>query len=99
MTANGGFEERMTIATLIAAGNLDDRLIDRVLGLLRELDPKAAFLHWIDEGDAADLRFSGKGRDARWALDGLEGVDIVVQPEEPRWRRLLVADRHRAGMH
>jgi phosphoserine phosphatase len=92
MTANGGFEERMTIATLIAAGNLDDRLIDRVLGLLRELDPKAAFLHWIDEGDAADLRFSGKGRDARWALDGLEGVDIVVQPEEPRWRRLLVAD-------
>jgi phosphoserine phosphatase len=92
MTANGGFEERMTIATLIAAGNLDDRLIDRVLGLLRELDPNAAFLHWIDEGDAADLRFSGKGRDARWALDGLEGVDIVVQPEEPRWRRLLVAD-------
>ena len=82
----------MTIATLIAAGKLDDRLIDRVLGLLRELDPKAAFLHWIDEGDAADLRFSGKGRDARWALDGLEGVDIVVQPEEPRWRRLLVAD-------
>ena len=82
----------MTIATLIAAGRLDDRLVDRVLGLLRELDPRAAFLHWIDEGDAADLRFSGKGRDARWALDGLEGVDIVVQPEEPRWRRLLVAD-------
>jgi len=82
----------MTIATLIAAGRLDDRLVDRVLGLLRELDPKAVFLHWIDEGDAADLRFSGKGRDARWALDGLEGVDIVVQSEEPRWRRLLVAD-------
>jgi hypothetical protein len=92
MTVNGGFEERMTIATLIAAGKLDDRLVDRVLGLLRELDPKAAFRHWIDEGDAADLRFAGKGRDARWALDGLEGVDIVVQPEEPRWRRLLVAD-------
>ena len=63
-----------------------------MLGLLRELDPKAAFLHWIDECDAADLRFAGKGRDARWALDGLEGVDIVVQPEEPRWKRLLVAD-------
>ena len=82
----------MTIATLIAAGRLDDRLVDRALGLLRELDPKAAFVHWIDEGDAADLRFSGKGRDARWALDGIEGVDIVVQPEEPRWRRLFVAD-------
>jgi phosphoserine phosphatase len=82
----------MTIATLIAAGRLDDRLIDRILGLLRELDPAAAFLRWIDEGDAAELRFSGSGKDARWALDGLEGVDIIVQPDEPRWKRLLVAD-------
>jgi phosphoserine phosphatase len=82
----------MAIATLIAAGRLDDRLIDRALGLLRELDPKAAFLHWIDEGDAADLRFTGEPRNARWALDGLEGVDLVVQPDEPRWKRLLVAD-------
>ena len=82
----------MGIATLIAAGRLDDRLIDRALGLLRELDPAACFLHWIDEGDAADLRFLGRGKDARWALDGLEGVDIVVQSEEPRWKRLLVAD-------
>jgi phosphoserine phosphatase len=67
-------------------------LVDRVLGLLRELDPAAAFVRWIDERDAADLRFSGKARDARWALDGLEGVDIIVQPDEPRWKRLLVAD-------
>ena len=82
----------MGVATLIAAGRLDDRLVDRVLGLLREFDPDAAFLRWIDEGDAADLRFAGKARDARWALDGLEGVDIIVQPDEPRWKRLLVAD-------
>ena len=82
----------MAIATLIAAGRLDDRLVDRALGLLRELDPAAAFLHWIDEGDAADLRFSGDGKAARWALDTLEGVDLVVQPEEPRWKRLFVAD-------
>jgi phosphoserine phosphatase len=82
----------MGIATLIAAGRLDDRLIDRALGLLRELDPATAFLRWIDEGDAADLSFAGNASDARWALDGLEQVDIVVQPEEPRWRRLLVSD-------
>ena len=82
----------MGVATLIAARRLDDRLVDRVLGLLRELDPKASFSHWIDEGDAADLKFSGSAKDARWALDGLEGVDIVVQPEEQRWKRLLVAD-------
>jgi phosphoserine phosphatase len=38
------------------------------------------------------LRFSGDAKAARWALDGLEGMDIVVQPDEPRWKRLLVAD-------
>jgi len=82
----------MATATLIAAGKLDDRLLYRALGLLRELDPAAAFLRWVDEGDAADLGFAGNARDARWALDGLDGVDIVVQPDEPRWKRLLVAD-------
>ena len=82
----------MAIATLIAAGRLDDRLVDRALGLLREVDPKASFLHWIDEGDAADLGFSGDFKSARWALSGLEDVDFVVQQDEPRWRRLFVAD-------
>ena len=82
----------MAIATLIAQGRLDDRLVERALGLLREIDPKAAFLYWIDEGDAADLRFSGSARHANWAVDALENLDIVVQPEEPRWKRLLVAD-------
>ena len=82
----------MAIATLIAAGRLDDRLVERALGLLREIDPKAAFLHWIDEGDAADLCFTGDSKAARWAVDSLEGVDFVVQPEEPRWKRLFVAD-------
>ena len=82
----------MTIATLIAAGRLDDRLIDRALGLLREVDPRAAFRAWIDEGDAADLSFNGDVKSARWALAGLEGIDVFVQAEEPRWRKLLVAD-------
>ena len=82
----------MAIATLIAAGRLDDRLIDRALGLLREVDPAAVFDHWIDEGDAADLRFAGDIKTARWALASLDGVDVVVQPDEPRWRRLFVAD-------
>ena len=82
----------MAIATLIAAGRLDDRLVDRALGLLRELDPKAAFDRWIDEGDAADLAFSGDAKAARWALTSLGSVDVVLQPGEPRWRRLLVSD-------
>ena len=82
----------MAIATLIAAGRLDDRLIDRALGMLREIDPRAGFLHWIDEGDAADLHFNGDLKGARWALEGLSEVDVFVQPDEPRFRRLLVAD-------
>lgn len=82
----------MAIATLIAAGRLDDRLIDRALGLLRELDPRASFRHWIDEGEAADLNFAGDAKSARWALAALDRLDVVVQADEPRWRRLLVAD-------
>ena len=82
----------MGIATLIAAGRLDDRLVDRALGLLREHDPAARFGEWIDEGDAADLITSANARAARWALDALPGVDVVIQPDSPRWKRLLVAD-------
>ena len=82
----------MLIATLIAAGRLDDRLVDRALGLLRELDPKARFGGWIDEGDAVDLRVSADARAVRWTLEALPEVDVVVQPEEPRFRKLLVAD-------
>ena len=66
--------------------------MDRALGLLREVDPKAVFRHWIDEGDAADLSFSGDFKTARWALSSLDEVDVVVQPDEPRWKRLLVSD-------
>ncbi|HET9145641.1 MAG TPA: phosphoserine phosphatase SerB [Sphingomicrobium sp.] len=82
----------MGVATLIAAGRLDDRLVERALGLLREIDPATAFIHWIDEGDAADLRFNGDSKSARWVLDQIDRVDVVVQPDEPRWKRLLVAD-------
>jgi phosphoserine phosphatase len=82
----------MAIATLIAVGSLDDRLIDRALGSLREIDPRAAFSAWIDEGDAVDLRVHGDTQAIRWALDGIEGVDVFVQPEEDRFKRLLVAD-------
>ena len=82
----------MPIATLIAAGRLNDRLVDRALGLLREVDPNAAFRQWIDEGDAADLVVSGDLAAARWALHSLPDADVVIQEEEPRFRRLLVAD-------
>jgi phosphoserine phosphatase len=82
----------MLIATLIAAGRLDDRIVDRALGLVREIDPQARFGGWIDDGDAVDLHLTGDARAIRWALESLPEVDVVVQPPEPRFHRLLVAD-------
>jgi phosphoserine phosphatase len=84
--------DTMAIATLIAAGRLDDRLVDRALGLLREVDPGARFVHWIDEGEAADLYFTGDLASARWALEAYPALGFVVQPDERRWKRLFVAD-------
>jgi phosphoserine phosphatase len=80
------------IATLIAAGRLDDRLIGRALGLLRELDPNADFAAWIDGGDAADLHFATDLKAARWALEELPAVDVIIQADTAREKKLLVAD-------
>jgi phosphoserine phosphatase len=77
----------LAIATLIAAGRLDDRLLQAALGRVGH----ARFLRWIDEGDAADLDVANR-EDARARLEGWEGVDIVVLPKGPRLKRLLVAD-------
>jgi phosphoserine phosphatase len=77
----------LLIATLIAAGRLDDRLLqaalDRVDG--------ARFVGWVDEGDAADIEV-GDVPGARAALEGWEGVDVVMQPAGKRRKELLVAD-------
>ncbi|WP_309612425.1 phosphoserine phosphatase SerB [Sphingomonas sp.] len=73
----------MTIATLIAAGRLDDRLAE------------AACAHfgarrgaWVDPGSALDLQFDGKVP----AVDGWESVDLLPITPGPRRRLLLVAD-------
>jgi phosphoserine phosphatase len=75
------------IATLIAAGRLDDRLLAGALGRLAG----AAFERWLDEGDAADLAVPDAAA-ARAALEGWEGCDVVVQQAATRAKKLLVAD-------
>jgi phosphoserine phosphatase len=77
----------LLIATLIAAGRLDDRLL---AAALQRLD-RARFLGWVDEGDAADLEVH-HAQVARQAFEGWEGVDVVVQPKADRGKQLLVAD-------
>ncbi len=76
----------MLIATLIAAGRLDDRLLAEAL----ERVPGARFLAWIDEGDAVDLEVPEAG--ARTALEGWNGCDVIVQPAAGRAKKLLAAD-------
>ena len=77
----------MAIATLIAAGRLDDRLLAAALKRL----PSARFLGWVDEGDAADLDVADAAG-SRHALDDWEGVDLIVQTDRQRRKMLLVAD-------
>ncbi|MES2904993.1 MAG: phosphoserine phosphatase SerB [Pseudomonadota bacterium] len=76
----------MFIATLIAAGRLDDRLLAEALDRL----PGARFVQWVDEGDAVDLEVPNLS--ARTAFEGWNGCDVVVQPVEGREKKLLAAD-------
>lgn len=49
--------------------------------------------HWIEHGRACDIRFTGEMNAARFALEGLiDDVDIIVQVEAERRRKLIVAD-------
>lgn len=84
----------MFIATLIAAETLDERAIDVARDALAGAGGVPGAVRWIEPGVAADLPF---GRidpaGARAVLEGLlPGVDVVVQPEAGRLKRLLVAD-------
>lgn len=58
----------------------------------RDRLPDAGEWHWLDEGKAADLFFTGDPAAARAALTGLDGIDIIVQPVEGRAKKLLIAD-------
>ena len=78
----------MTIATLIAAGRLDERLLDAALARL----PGARLSSWIDEGDAADLEIDVTREEVRAAFEGWEGVDVIAHPPGPREKKLFVAD-------
>lgn len=78
----------MTIATLIAAGRLDERLLEAALARF----PGARLCRWIERGSAADIE-ANVGRSAvRAAYEGWEGVDVIAHPPGAREKRLLIAD-------
>jgi phosphoserine phosphatase len=78
----------LTIATLIAADRLDERLLDAAIARLGS----ARLWQWVEEGSAADLVFDENPAAVRAVYEGWEGVDIIVQPPGPREKMLLVAD-------
>ncbi|MEA3001233.1 MAG: phosphoserine phosphatase [Sphingomonadales bacterium] len=83
----------MFIATLIAADRLSSGEISAAEDALRAAGVHAFGRSWIEEDKACDLLFSMLTGAARRALEGLlPGVDVVVQGEAGRRRRLLVAD-------
>ena len=86
MRAIGG--SGLAIATLIAAGRLDERLLEAALGRF----PGARLAHWIERGSAADVEIDADRAAVRAAYEGWEGVDVIAHPPGPREKKLLVAD-------
>jgi phosphoserine phosphatase len=83
----------MFIATLIAKDRLADGDISVASDALADAGLAPFGRSWIEADRACDLLFSGAPGGARSALEGLvPGVDVVVQGESSRRRRLLVAD-------
>jgi phosphoserine phosphatase len=83
----------MFIATLIAKDRLAGGDISAAADALAAAGIAPYGRSWIEEDKACDLLFSAAPGPARAALEGvLAGIDVVVQGEASRRRRLLVAD-------
>lgn len=83
----------MFIATLIASETLEAGDISAAADRLAAAGLNVGGSAWIEQGVACDLRFDSDPAAARAALEGfLAGVDVIVQREADRRRRLLVAD-------
>jgi phosphoserine phosphatase len=83
----------MFIATLIAKDRLSGGDISAAEDRMAAAGAHAFARSWIEDDEACDLLFSQGEDAARAALEGaLDEIDVIVQPEAERRRRLLVAD-------
>jgi phosphoserine phosphatase len=81
------------IATLVASGGLNGADISDARARLAESGAEPGVARWIEAGIACDLPFTGDPASARAVLEGVfAGVDVIVQQEAARRRRMLVAD-------
>jgi phosphoserine phosphatase len=83
----------MFIATLIAKDRLSGGDISAASDALAAAGISPYGRSWIEEDKACDLLFPGGPAPARAALEGaIADVDVIVQGEASRRRKLLVAD-------
>ena len=82
----------MFIATLIAKPRLAGGDISEAEDALRDAGIEPMGRSWIEDDRACDLLFSADPAVARRALEGCGAVDVVVQGEAGRRKKLLVAD-------
>ena len=83
----------MFIATLIAKERLSSGDISSARDAMAAAGVAPTRDAWVEESQACDLFFDGEPKAVRTALDNLvPGVDVVVQPEAGRRKRLLIAD-------
>ena len=83
----------MFVATLVASETLGQGDIDEAADRVRETGAEVSGISWLEPGRAADILFSGDAGTVRAALQSLDGaIDIIVQPQPAREKKLLVAD-------
>ena len=83
----------MFIATLIAADRLGSGDISEAEDAIASAGAELVGRSWIEEDKACDLLFASAPQPVRAALEGrIAGVDVVVQGEAGRRKRLLIAD-------
>lgn len=83
----------MFIATLIAADRLSSGDISYAEDAMAAAGIPSQSRRWVEEDQACDLLFASNPAMARAALENaINGVDVVVQAEAGRRKRLLVAD-------
>ena len=83
----------MFIATLVAKDRLSVGDISVAMDRLADAGCEGMTSRWLAEHKASDISFSGESGVARNALEGqLGAIDVIIQPEAHRHRKLLVAD-------
>ena len=83
----------MFIATLIAPERLNAGDISSATDALAATGATGIGSNWIEHGTACDLRFTGNKVAVRAALEGgLAGIDVVIQGESDRRKKMMVAD-------